>query len=59
MEKYESRSTKIHFYGEDQFWNKFNNLGVVADMPNSIKDDIPDITSTSIRARIIFYYVRI
>ena len=57
MEKFESKSTKIHFKTEDEFWLHFNNLGVRADMPYSIREETPQMTSTDVYCRTVFYYV--
>ena len=52
----ESRSVKIHFKTENEFNLKFNKLNVRADMPYSIRDDIPNMTSIDIKCRTVFYY---
>ena len=57
MEKFESKSTKIYFKTEDEFWLHFNNLGVRADMPYSIREETPQMTSTDVYCRTVFYYV--
>ena len=58
LQTYEQRAKKIHWNTENEFIKQFNRLHVVGNMDVTIKDCVPDYTTTG-RCSLVNYWIYI